>query len=73
MVERKSLVVYFTTDEYLKSLAKKDINIYYVSKNQKYAILYFDKEKESEVLSLLDHKTILRIETSNVPYEQYSF
>ncbi len=73
MVERMSVVVYFTNDDYIKQLAKKDINIYYISANQKYAILYFDKVKEKEVLNLLNHKTIISIETSEVPYSQYTF
>lgn len=73
MVERKSVVVYFNNEDFIRQLSKKDINVYYISKTSSYAILYFDKNKEAEVMHILNNKAITSIETSEIPFDSYSF
>lgn len=72
MVERTSVVIYYSDDSVLKSLSK-DINVYYQSK-ENYAILYFDRKREKEIMSKLkSNQLITSIEKSNIPYKKYNF
>lgn len=74
MVERKSVVIYYNNEDFVRSLTKKDINVYYISKKNSYAVLYFDRNKEVEIVEYLkNNKAITSIEDSLIPYGEYSF
>lgn len=73
MVERTSVVIYFNNINVLGHLPK-EINVFYKSEKASYAILYFDKKKEKDILEKLKSlKEITQIEKSEVPYDKYKF
>lgn len=74
MIERRSVVVYYNNENYVRSLAKKDVNIYFICKASQYAILYYDKSREEEIMSILNSTNVItKILKSDIPYEKYSF
>ena len=72
MVERTSVVIYYSDSEVINTLSK-DIHVYYQSK-ENYAILYFDKKKEKEIMGKLKSNSLITsIEKSKIPYKKYNF
>ena len=53
MIERKGIIVYFNEEKTLNRLDKSLVNVYYVSKNNKYAIIYFDAKKYKNVVEMI--------------------
>lgn len=71
MVKRKSLVVYFKNDNFIKTL-DRGINVSYVSKKNKYAILYMDECRVKGIkINLQRTKGVLDILDSNVALETF--
>lgn len=72
MVERTSIVIYYNSEDVINEL-DKNINVYYKSKD-KYAILYFDRKKEKEIITKLkQNPKITSIDKSEIPYSKYNF
>ena len=74
MIERKGLIIYFETEEVLEKLDKSIVNIYYVSKTNKYAIVYCDLNRYKPLCAQLSNMPgILSFEDSNNNVEANSF
>ena len=53
MIERKGLIIYFENENMLKSLDPSIFNVYYVSKKENYAVVYFDANRYKQVVEIL--------------------
>ena len=74
MIERKGLIVYFETEEVLEQLDKTIVNIYYVSKKNKYATIYCDANRYKPLCAQLSNMPgIISFEDSNNNVEANSF
>lgn len=74
MIERKGLIVYFENEEVLNKLDKNIVNIYYVSKKNKYAIIYCDLNRYKPLCQqLASMKGIVSFEDSQNEVEANSF
>lgn len=74
MIERKGLIVYFENEEVLNKLDKNIVNIYYVSKKNKYAIIYCDLNRYKPLCQqLTSMKGIVSFEDSQNEVEANSF
>ena len=74
MIERKGLIVYFENEEVLNKLDKNIVNIYYVSKKNKYAIIYCDLNRYKPLCQqLTSRKGIVSFEDSQNEVEANSF
>ena len=72
-VERQGLVIYYNNDATIKYL-RKDIRIHYLSKKKGYAVVYYNKSHEDDIMkSLKTNQGIAKIEKSNLQYDLYSF
>lgn len=72
-VERQGLVIYYNNDATIKYL-RKDVSIHYVSKKNSYAVIYYNKAHEDDIIkSLKANQGITKIEKSDLQYNLYSF
>lgn len=72
-VERQGLVIYYNNDATIKYL-RKDIRIHYLSKKNGYAVVYYNKSHEDDIMkSLKTNQGIAKIKKSNLQYDLYSF
>lgn len=72
-VARQGLVIYYNNDAVIKNL-RKDVRIHYYSKKNCYAVIYFNKSKEEEIIKALKaNQSITHIESSDIKYNLYSF
>lgn len=72
-VERQGLVIYYNSDATIKYL-RKDIRIHYISKKNSYAVIYYNKSNEDDIMkSLKTNQGITKIEKSDLQYNLYSF
>lgn len=72
-IERQGLVIYYNNDAVMKYL-RKDIRVHYKSKKNSYAVIYFDKKHEDEIIKYLSsNQGITKIEKSELEYNLYSF
>lgn len=70
---RQGLVIYYNNDAAIKYL-RRDIRIHYVSKKENYAVIYFNKAQEEEIINeLKSNQGITKIEKSKLEYDLYSF
>ena len=53
MIERKGLIVYFDDQNALSQLDKSIFNVYYVSKKENYAVIYFDANRYKQVIEII--------------------
>lgn len=61
-VERQGLVIYYNNDATIKYL-RKDIRIHYLSKKNGYAVVYYNKSHEDDIMkSLKTNQGIAKIE-----------
>ena len=51
-VERQGLVIYYNNDATIKYL-RKDIRIHYLSKKNGYAVVYYNKSHEDDIMKSL--------------------
>lgn len=71
MVKRKSLVVYFKNENFLKQLDEY-INVAYVSKKRKYAILFMDEQRLKGIRNFLQRtKGVISYEESKLVLESF--
>ncbi len=71
MVRRKSLVVYFKNDNFIKSI-DDSVNIQYVSKKRKYAVLFMDENRIKGTRNFLQRtKGVLGIEDGQICLETF--
>ena len=74
MIERKGISVYFENEQVLEQLDKTIVNIYYVSKNNKYAVIYCDLNRYKPLCSQLSNmEGIISFEDSLLDVESNSF
>lgn len=70
MVERKSLIVYFKNDNFVKVI--KNINIAYISKKRKYAVIYLDEGRLKGIKTALQRtKGVIEVIDSLSPMETF--
>lgn len=74
MIERKGLAVYFNDPNGAKALDKNIIDLYYYSERNNYAVIYFDKNRENQVVEQLKQNRNVESFTDILSgVENYSF
>jgi len=74
MIQRKGLIVYFEDESVLTKLDKSIVNIYYVSKREKYAMIYVDANRYKPLCEQLKSlKGIISFEDSLLDVESKEF
>lgn len=74
MVKRKSIIVYFKSENAIKELDENILNIVYVSKKAHYAVAYLDEKKVFETKKkLLNTKGIREVIESKTDMSNYNF
>ena len=74
MIERKGIIVYFEDEQILEQLDKTIVNIYYVSKKNKYAVIYCDLNRYKPLCTQLSSmEGIISFEDSLLDVESNSF
>lgn len=71
MVKRKSLIIYFKSEHFLKNM-DNCVNVAYVSKKRKYAVIYLDENKVKFVRNNLQRtKGVIEVLESLTPLESF--
>ena len=71
MVKRRSLIVYFKNENFLKNI-DSSVNVAYVSKKRKYAVIYMDENKLKGIrINLQRTKGVLDVIESKAPLEAF--
>lgn len=74
VIERKGIIVYFEDEQVLEQLDKTVVNIYYISKNNKYAVIYCDLNRYKPLCAQLSSMSgIIGFEDSLLDVESNSF
>ena len=71
MVKRRSLIVYFKNENFLKNI-DSSVNVAYVSKKRKSAVIYMDENKFKGIrINLQRTKGVLDVIESKAPLEAF--
>lgn len=74
MIERKGLAIYFKNENGINTLDKNVMNVYYYSEKNLYAVVYFDKNREGQIISSLEKNPEIESFTDILSgVENYSF
>lgn len=74
MVKRKSLIIYYNSHKAIEALDSRVINVAYVSKKAKYAVIYLDDKKVYDTKKyLVKAKGIRDVIESKLDIDYYNF
>lgn len=74
MIQRKGIIIYFDDKEVINKLDKTIVNVYYISKQGNYAIIYCDANRYKPLCAELKNmKGITGFEDSLLDVEKNNF